>query len=93
MNIGTLQYKTQAILTATASGAGKVEFKANGKYIPGCRNKAVNAGNSFTANCNYYPSIHGLATITAIFIPSDVGYLKSSSNSVTAPVAARSNRR
>jgi hypothetical protein len=75
---GSLVYRTARNISVTTSTAGKVDFKANGKYIGGCRNVASTAGSSFTATCAYRPSFRGRINITADFKPSDAGYIGTS---------------
>jgi hypothetical protein len=75
---GSLIYRTAKNISVTTSGAGKVDFKANGKYIGGCRNIASTAGNSYTAICAYRPSARGQVNISAIFKPSDSGFIGTS---------------
>lgn len=91
--VGNLNYKTAKNISVTTSSAGRVDFKANGKFIPGCRNKASNAGNSYTVTCSYLPARHGIVNLTAVFIPSGAGYQNSVSNSVSALVLPRVGNR
>lgn len=90
---GDLIYRTAKLLTVVVTKPGKVDLKANGKFIPGCRSLAATAGNSYTVTCNFKPSLHGAITISALFTPSDGTY--SSSKSVTSPVLSgkRTNNR
>lgn len=71
INVGDLIYRQIKPLTATASVAGKLTFRANNVQISGCKNLSANAGNSFTRTCNYRPSTRGYITISVIFVPTD----------------------
>lgn len=75
---GSLNYRSAKNISVTTSTAGKVDFKANGKYIGGCRNVASTAGNSFVATCAYRPSTRGLVNISAEFKPADSGFIGAS---------------
>lgn len=93
MASGDLIYRTAKTLAAISNKAGKMDFKVNGKYIPGCRSMPVSVANSYTATCSYKPSIHGSVTITAIFTPNDGSYSSSSAVNVPVQAARRTNRR
>jgi hypothetical protein len=71
---GNLTFRQAKNITAVATVAGKITFRVAGKILPGCKNKAVTAGNSFTANCSYRPSNHSYVTITATLDPTDSYY-------------------
>jgi hypothetical protein len=43
--------------------------------LPGCKNKAVTVGNSFTATCSYRPSTRGYLSVTATLDPTDASYI------------------
>lgn len=90
---GSLIYRTAKNISVTTSGAGKVDFKANGKFIGGCRNIAANSGNSYTALCSYRPSARGQVSISAIFKPSDAGFIGASANLPTVVVLNRAGNR
>ena len=87
---GELIFRQAKELRATSSVAGKVTFKANGKVIPGCKNKAVSA--SATVACAYRPSTRGSVAISVTLEPTDNSYIgaTSSANSV---VTNRGGRR
>lgn len=72
---GSLIYRTVKNISVVTSIAGKVDFKANGKYIAGCRNVASTNANSFTAVCPFRPSFRGEINVTAIFRPADSGFI------------------
>ena len=90
---GTLIYRQAKIITATASVAGKVTFKVNGKKLPGCINKTVSAPNSFTAICTYRPSTRGYISITTILDPADPSYIGTTTTSERLFVVNRSGFR
>ena len=68
---GTMYYRQAKTISATTSSAGKVTYKVNGKYLPGCRNLAATSSNSFVTSCSYKPAIHGYVTLSVTFDPSD----------------------
>jgi hypothetical protein len=90
---GSLLYRTAKNISVTTSGAGKVDFKANGKYIGGCRNIASTSGNSYTAVCPYRPSTRGQVSVTAIFKPSDSGFIGTSASLPAVFILNRSGNR
>ena len=87
---GELIFRQAKELRATSSVAGKVTFKANGKVIPGCKNKAVSA--SATVACAYRPSIRGSVAISVTLEPTDNSYIGATS-SANGVVTNRSGRR
>jgi hypothetical protein len=90
---GDVVYRTAKTLTVVTSAAGFVDFKANGKYIPGCRSVIANSGNSYTATCNYRSAVHAAVSLSALFRPSDNSLTSSSASLVTTGVTKRSNTR
>jgi len=72
---GNLVFRQAKNVTAIATVAGKVTFKVNGKVLPGCKNKSVTVGNSFTATCSYRPSTRGYVSVTATLDPTDASYI------------------
>jgi hypothetical protein len=90
---GGFVYRAPTAITVTTSSSGFVDFKANGKYIPGCRSVLSSAGNSYVATCNYKSSIHGSVIITTLFRPSDAGYLPSSATSGPSAISTRMIKR
>jgi len=89
---GELVFRQAKELRATPSVAGRVTFRANGKVIPGCINKAVLA--NATVTCSYLPSTRGSVTITATLDPSNSSYIgaTTSSNNVIANRTGRRTR-
>ena len=93
LEAGSFVYRQAKNLTAVTTIAGKVTFRVAGKILPGCKNKSVNAGNSFTTICSYRPSSRTYVTISATLDPTDSFYTSSITNSaqylVTRRVGAR----
>ena len=87
---GELIFRQAKELRATSSVAGKVTFKANGKVIPGCKNKAVSA--SATVACAFRPSTRGSVAISVTLEPTDNSYIGATS-SANGVVTNRSGRR
>ena len=90
---GNLVYRQAKNITAVATVAGKITFRVAGKVLPGCKNKTVNAGNSFTTTCSYRPSTRGALTITATLDPNDSYYVGMVSTSDTYFVYNRTGAR
>lgn len=58
------------VLVVSTSGAGKVTFFANDKRIANCVTiSAVDSGGSFSASCNWKPTVQGLQVTYAQFKP------------------------
>jgi hypothetical protein len=72
---GSLVFRQVKNVTAVATVTGKVTFRVAGKVLPGCKNRGVNAGNSFTATCSYRPSTRGYVTISVTLNPTDPSYI------------------
>lgn len=68
---GTMYYRQAKTISATTSSAGKVTYRVNGNYLPGCRNIAATSSNSFVTTCSYKPATHGYITLSVTFDPSD----------------------
>ena len=90
---GNLLYRQSKAITAVTTVAGKITFRVAGKILPGCKNKTVNAGNSFTAVCIFKPSNHTNVTISATLVPTDGSYLGSVTNSAQYLVTRRTGNR
>lgn len=71
---GALVFRQSKQITATSTVAGKITFLANGKRIAGCISRRVSSANSYTAVCNYRPSVRGQITISTTFVPDDTSY-------------------
>ena len=91
--VGNLVYRQAKLLTAVSSVAGKVSFKINNAFIPGCRNKVANAGNSYTITCSYRPAVHGAIRISAILNPTDLNITSATTTSGIYFVAGRTGTR
>jgi hypothetical protein len=91
LNLGAAAFvfRQNATITSTTGIAGTVNFKANGKYIPGCRNRPSNSGNSYTATCTFKPASHIPIAITAQFTPTDSTYKSSSVSVIKYSIQAR----
>jgi len=76
---GALIFRQAKELRATPSVAGKVTFKANGKVIAGCNNKAVLA--NATVTCSYLPSTRGSVVITATLDPTSSSFIGATTSS------------
>ena len=90
---GDLIFRQSKNITAVATVAGKITFKVAGKILPGCKSKAVNAGNSFTAICSYRPSVHSYVTISATLDPTDSYYVGTVTNTAQYLVLNRTGKR
>jgi hypothetical protein len=90
---GSLVFRQAKNITAVATVAGKITFRVAGKILPGCKNKAVTEGNSFTAICSYRPSHHSYVTISATLDPNDSYYVGTVTNSAQFLVTRRTGPR
>jgi len=90
---GNFIFRQTKNITAVATVAGKITFTVAGKVLPGCKNKNVSAGNSYTATCPYKPSSHSYVTVTATLVPTDSYYAGSVTNSAQFLVLNRSGAR
>ncbi len=90
---GNLVFRQAKNITAVATIAGKVTFRVAGKILPGCKNRSVNAGNSFTAICSYRPSNHSYVKISATLNPDSSFYVGTVTNSAQYLVTRRVGRR
>jgi len=90
---GNFVFRQAKNITAISTVAGKITFRVAGKVIPGCKNKAVNAGNSFTTTCSYRPSTHSYVTITATLDPTDSFYTGTGTSSAQYLVTRRTGAR
>lgn len=69
------KYRISNTITATVTTPGRVSFYEKGKLIPRCKNVVVS---STTGTCTWKPSVHGVTTVSANFIPTDTDYLSTS---------------
>jgi hypothetical protein len=91
--LGSFVFRQAKNITAVASVAGKVTFTVAGRVIPGCKNKAVNSGNSLTTTCPYRPSNHSMVAISATLDPTDSYYRGTFTNSAQFLVSRRTGAR
>ncbi|CAN2188275.1 hypothetical protein MCEMRE196_00496 [Candidatus Nanopelagicaceae bacterium] len=69
---GPFTYRSASPLTySTNSIAGKMTFRFQSTPIAGCKNRQLNAGNSYAVTCSWSPSLMGPVTITMTFTPTD----------------------
>lgn len=90
---GNLIFRQAKAITVISTVAGKITFRVAGKVIPGCKNKMVNAGNSFTTTCSYRPSNRTYVTISATLVPTDSYYSELVMNSAQYLVTGRTGAR
>ena len=90
---GSFVFRQAKSITAVATVAGKITFRVAGKILPGCKNKSVNAGNSFTTTCSYRPSNHSIVTISATLDPNDSYYVGTVTSSAQFLVTRRTRPR
>jgi hypothetical protein len=86
---GSFIFRQAKSITAVATVAGKITFRVGGKILPGCKNKIVSAGNSFTTTCSYRPSNHSFVTISATLVPTDSFYTGTVTNTAQYLVTRR----
>lgn len=84
-------YRSNTVITATGSVAGRITFFVNNKKIPGCIKLVTNVSN--VATCNWKPSLRGNQTLSAFLLPTSSGYLTSNSSTVSVFVTKRSSLR
>jgi hypothetical protein len=85
-------FLTAKSLSAYTVIAGTVNFKADGKSIPGCT-KVPSVGASFTATCLWKPAVRNVVTITATFIPTSDLYFSTTSISQKVSISPRTGSR
>jgi hypothetical protein len=90
---GSFVFRQAKNITAVATVAGKITFRVGGKVLPGCKNKIVSAGNSFTTTCSYRPSVRSTVTISATLDPNDSYYVGTVTNSAAYQVTRRTGAR
>lgn len=90
---GNLVYRQNKTITATASAAGTLSFRANNSRISGCQGLIVNVSNSYTRTCTYKPTTRGYVTIQVLFTPTNSSYRSSSAQSEKLFITNRSTPR
>jgi uncharacterized repeat protein (TIGR02059 family) len=93
LGAGNFVFRQAKNITAVATVAGKITFRVAGKILPGCKNKIVSAGNSFTTTCSYRPSNHSYVTISATLDPTDSYYVGTVTSSAQYLVTRRTGAR
>jgi hypothetical protein len=69
-NAITATYRNISTININVNTQAKVTFKAKGVIIPGCKNKvATGSGSTYTAICNWKPSVRGQVNLTADVVP------------------------
>ncbi|MEY3076858.1 MAG: hypothetical protein RLZZ131_984 [Actinomycetota bacterium] len=76
-------------IVATTNVAGAVTFKANGREIKECKQKATS---SLQATCSWRPSTHGTVTFTAFFNPTSNQYTNVTSAKTSVLMTRRTSR-
>ena len=90
---GDLVYRQSKVISVTSSVAGRITFTVAGKVLPGCKNKASNAANSYTVTCSYKPSTHSTVTISDTLDPTDPLFIGTVSSSAQFLVGNRTGPR
>jgi hypothetical protein len=83
-------FRNSTPIRASASIEGKITFYQNGKVIAGCRNVQTA---SLIASCNWKPSVHGGARISATISPTDASIPSGLSPVFNVGVSARTDKR
>jgi hypothetical protein len=86
----TASFRNSTPIRASASTEGKITFYHNGKVIAGCRNVLTS---SLTASCNWKPSVHGGARISAAIAPTDSSIPAGVSPTFSVGVSVRTDNR
>jgi len=89
--VGNLVYRQATIISDTSTVAGKITFRANGKILPGCKNKVARA--NVVVTCSYKPSTRNSVTITATLDPTDPDFIGTVSVSAQFQVGNRTGPR
>lgn len=93
-SLSEIQTKGQTIqLSATASESGKVYFYANAKRIAGCIALQTSGSPSFSATCNWKPTVSSTYQVSASFTPTNAAVLSSSSQQINLFVKKRTTTR
>ena len=88
---GNLVYRQATTISDTSTVAGKITFRANGKILPGCKNKVARA--NVVVTCSYKPSTRNSVTITATLDPTDPDFIGTVSVSAQFQVGNRTGPR
>lgn len=93
--LGGAAFKGQVVVISVVSDAeGKVAFYQGEKRIPGCSSRVTSgSSSSFTATCNWKPSVHGFQRITAKLTPAINGAASPTSTALNVYVNRRISAR
>lgn len=76
-------------ITAAVGSPGKITFTANGKKIPGCISRSVTT----SVVCSWKPPVQGSVVISAVLLPTDTAYTRSTSSDFMLTAVRRTNTR
>jgi serralysin len=80
--------------TVNVNAAGKVRFFLNGKRVANCLAvSTVGSGSTYTATCNWRPSVTGRQSLTATLTPTSNTFSAVTSPALSTWVLARSTKR
>ena len=90
----TATFRTSVAISATVTVASKVTFRANGRVIPGCKNRTTSgSGFNFTISCPWKPSMRGHVTVLATADPVTDGISNVTSSPISVGVINRAGNR
>jgi hypothetical protein len=90
----TATFRTSVAISATVTVASKVTFRANGRVIPGCKNRTTSgSGFNFTISCSWKPSMRGHVTVLATADPVTDGISNVTSSPISVGVINRTGNR
>lgn len=93
-SVFTATYRTAINITANLDQNSKVTFMANGRTIPGCKNRATaGSGSSHTVTCSWRPSTRGALSLNARAVAVSGGLVGAPVNSLNISVSGRTNKR
>ena len=73
--VNTVSKGSSIDITAVVGSPGKITFTANGKKIPGCISRNVTT----SIVCSWKPPVQGSVVISAVLLPTDSAYIRSTS--------------
>jgi len=85
-----LQFGSTINIVASTNVAGKVTFRLNGRAIKSCKSKSTV---SLSVTCAWRPSVHGTATLSALFNPTSNLYTNVTSTPARVTVVRRTGTR
>jgi hypothetical protein len=90
----TATFRTSVAISATVTVASRVTFRANGRVIPGCKNRTTSgSGFNFTISCSWKPSMRGHVTVLATADPVTDGISNVTSSPISVGVINRTGNR